>query len=76
LNLSIFERYKQVPQLDTGWTTERSEYESWLGQGFSPLHVIHPTSYPMGIGSSDHSPPTNAEVKKSGSVHPLPPMPS
>jgi hypothetical protein len=53
----------------------------WWGQEFSLLHVVqtgsgvHPTSYPMGTGSSfprdkvaggeaDHSPPASAEVKK------------
>jgi hypothetical protein len=44
---------------------------------------VHPTSYNMGTGVSfpgvkrqgceaDHSPPTSAEVKKYGSIHPLP----
>jgi hypothetical protein len=40
----------------TGWTTEKSEFESRLGQEFSLLHVVqtgsgvHPTSYSMGSG--------------------------
>jgi hypothetical protein len=49
---------------------------------------VHPTSYPMGTGGSfpgvkrrgreaDHSPPTNAEVKKMWIyIHPLPHTPS
>jgi hypothetical protein len=44
---------------------------------------VHPTSYPMGTGGSflggikllgreaDHSPPSNAEVRKGGAVPPL-----
>jgi hypothetical protein len=42
--------------MDTGWTTEVSEFESRWGQKFSLLHVVqtgsevHLTSYPMGTG--------------------------
>jgi hypothetical protein len=42
----------------TGWTAERSEFESFYGQGFSPLHIVqtcivaHPVSYPNGNGGS------------------------
>jgi hypothetical protein len=42
----------------TGWTAERSEFESREGQDVSSLHVVqtgsgaHPASYPMGIGGS------------------------
>jgi hypothetical protein len=47
----------------------------------------HPTSYPMSTGAlgpgvkrpkreADHSPPTSAKVKKTGSMHPLPHTPS
>jgi hypothetical protein len=64
------------------------EFESWWWQEFSLPHVVqtgsrtHPVSYPMGTGGSfprgkvDHSPPTNAEVKKTWCVHPLPHTPS
>jgi hypothetical protein len=40
----------------TSWTTEGSEFESWYGQEFSVLHVVHngfgahPASYPVGTG--------------------------
>jgi hypothetical protein len=42
----------------TGWTTERSGFESRQGQEFSLLNVVqtgsgvHPTSYTMSTGSS------------------------
>jgi hypothetical protein len=45
-------------RLATGWTTERSGFESRKGQEFSLLHVVqtgsgfHPTSYTMGPGGS------------------------
>jgi hypothetical protein len=58
-----------VYRLTTGWTTERSEFESRDGQGFSLLHVVHqtgsgvhPTSYPMGTGAM------SPEVKQPGRV--------
>jgi hypothetical protein len=44
--------------MDTGWSTERSEFECQWGQEFSLLHVVqtgsgvHPTSYTMGTGGS------------------------
>jgi hypothetical protein len=53
-------------------------------QEFSLLNVVqtgfgtHPASYPMGTPGvkrpgrvADHSPPTSAEVKEFGSIHPL-----
>jgi hypothetical protein len=49
---------KSVERLATGWTTERSEFESRLGQEFSLLYVVqtgsavHPTSCLMGTGGS------------------------
>jgi hypothetical protein len=77
----------------TDWTTEGSEFGSGQGQEFYLLHVvqtgsgIHPTSYPMGTGSSfpgvkrpgreaDQSPPTNAEIKKIWIYTSTPPTPS
>jgi hypothetical protein len=63
-----------------GWTTEgRSSSLHVIQTGSRD----HPASYPMGTLSSfpgvrrpgreaNHSPPTIAEVKKSGSIHPLP----
>jgi hypothetical protein len=55
---------------------------------FSLLHSVHtnpgayPASYPMGVGDfsqgceADHLPPSSAEVKEGGTVHPLPYMSS
>jgi hypothetical protein len=48
---------QSVQQLATGWTTERSEFESRYCQEFSLLHVVqngygaHSASYPMGTGA-------------------------
>jgi hypothetical protein len=59
-----------------GWAIELLVLESRFGYQFSPLHVVqtgsaaHTAIYPMGTGGSfpkrenDHSPPTNAKVKK------------
>jgi hypothetical protein len=50
-------RYRSVG-IATGWTTERSEFESWYYQEFSVLHDVHtgsgahPASYPMCTGDS------------------------
>jgi hypothetical protein len=47
-----------VKLLATGWTTDRSEFESWYSQEFSLLYVVqpgsgvHPTSYTVGTGCS------------------------
>jgi hypothetical protein len=49
---------QSVYRLATGWTTEKSEFESRWGQEFSLLFVVqtgsgaHPTSYPIGTGDS------------------------
>jgi hypothetical protein len=45
-----------VWRLATGWTTERSEFESRWGQEFPLLYLVqtdsgaNPASYPMGTG--------------------------
>jgi hypothetical protein len=44
---------QSVYRLATGWTAERSEFESRQGARISPLHVVHtgsgahPASYPV-----------------------------
>jgi hypothetical protein len=49
---------QSVKRLATGWTTERSNFESRYGQEFLLLRVVqtgsgvHPTSYTMGTGGS------------------------
>jgi hypothetical protein len=49
---------QSVYRLATGWTTERSEFESRWGQEFSLLRVVqtgsgvYSTSYPMCTGGS------------------------
>jgi hypothetical protein len=41
---------QSVQRLATGRTTDGSEFESRYDQEFSLLHIIHPTSYPIGTG--------------------------
>jgi hypothetical protein len=66
--------------------TEGSEFES-LFHVVQTGSGTHPASYPMSTGGSflgdkwqgreaDLSPPTSAEVKKNGPIHPLPHTPS
>jgi hypothetical protein len=54
----FYTKLDAVQRLATGWTTERSEFESRQSQEFSLLHVVwtgsgaHPASYPLSTGSS------------------------